>query len=229
MSRKLAHIEIIEWIKPIEGADMIELCGILGWQCIIAKKDGFKVGDKVVYCEVDSILPELPQFEFLRKRKFRIKTLKMKGQISQGLVLPLNILPEINSEVSIGFLNIGDDVTNYMGITKYLSPSERAELTKQENKKHWTKDNKLTAWLWKYKWFRQLVVPIKSKVPWPQHVTKTDEERIQNCPEVLRDFADKEIYVTEKIDYQSVTFTSQLTPRFNGSLGKRLFNWVTKL
>lgn len=228
MSRKLAHIEIIESIEPIEGADAIEVCKILGWNCVIAKKDGFKVGDKVVYCEVDSVLPELPQFEFLRNKKFRIKTIKLRGQISQGLVLPLNILSEINPEVSIGSLEIGQNVTEDMRITKYLSPSERAELTKQENKKHWTKDNKLTAWLWKYKWFRQLVVPIKSK-GFPNWVTKTDEERIQNCPEVLSDFADKEVYITEKIDYQSVTFTSQLTPRFKGWLSRKLFNWVTKL
>jgi len=41
-TRKLAHIEIIDWIKPIEGADKIEVCGILGWECVIAKKDNLE-------------------------------------------------------------------------------------------------------------------------------------------------------------------------------------------
>lgn len=55
--RALAHIEKIEWIKPIEGADNIELIGVLGWVCI-AKKQEFKVGDKAVYIEIDSKCPE---------------------------------------------------------------------------------------------------------------------------------------------------------------------------
>ena len=91
MERKLAHIEKIEWIKPIDGADQIEICGVLGWQCVIAKKDNFRVGDIVVYVEVDSVMPERLEFEFLRNRKFRIRTIKLRGQISQGLVLPISI------------------------------------------------------------------------------------------------------------------------------------------
>lgn len=90
--RSLAHIEKIVDIKPISGADQIEMCQVLGWECVIAKKDNFKVGDLVVYIEVDSIVPEKPEFEFLRDRKFRVKTIKLRKQISQGLVLPLSIL-----------------------------------------------------------------------------------------------------------------------------------------
>ena len=67
--RNLASIQKIEWKKPIEGKDRIELVGILGWQ-VITKKDEFQVGDKAVYVEIDSILPEKPVFEFLRKNKF---------------------------------------------------------------------------------------------------------------------------------------------------------------
>ena len=66
--RKLAHIEKIEWKRPIEGADKIELVGVLGWQCI-AKINEFNVGDKCVYIEIDSIVDKNnPDFEFLEKR-----------------------------------------------------------------------------------------------------------------------------------------------------------------
>ena len=54
--RALAHIEQIAWIKPIEGADNIELIGVLGWVCI-AKKGEFQVGDTCIYFEIDSKLP----------------------------------------------------------------------------------------------------------------------------------------------------------------------------
>jgi hypothetical protein len=78
--RKLAHIERIEWIKPIENADSIELVGILGWQVVVAKKDNFKVGDVAVYVEIDSIVPDKPEFEFLRDRKFRVRTIKLEDK-----------------------------------------------------------------------------------------------------------------------------------------------------
>jgi len=81
MSRKLAHIEIIEWVKPISGKDRIVLAGVLGWT-VIVQKDEYTVGDKVVFVEIDSVLPEKPEFEFLRKNKFRIKTMKMAGVLS---------------------------------------------------------------------------------------------------------------------------------------------------
>ena len=74
--RKLASIQKVEWIKPIENRDKIVLCGVLGWQ-VIVKKDEFNVGDKCIFIEIDSILPEKLEFEFLRSKKFRIKTMKM--------------------------------------------------------------------------------------------------------------------------------------------------------
>ena len=154
MERKLAHIEKIEWIKEIEGADKIELCGVLGWQCVIAKKDNFQVGDTVIYCEVDSVMPEKPEFEFLRDRKFRIRTIKLKGQVSQGLVLPISML---NKKV-----NIGDDVTDLLGITKYLSPSELDEIQQQERNIKLEK-NRLKKYLMRYSFFRKLFLSKKQK------------------------------------------------------------------
>ena len=68
--RNLAHIEKILTINlPIVSADMIEVATILGWECVVAKKDNFKVGDLVIYIEVDSIMPEKSEYEFLRSTK----------------------------------------------------------------------------------------------------------------------------------------------------------------
>ena len=100
---------------------MIECVHVLGWQCV-ANKGEFQVGDKCVYMEVDSFLPVCDEFEFLRDTSFkqdevlgagfRLKTRKFRGQISQGLVQPLSILPD-------GEYQVGDDVTEILGIRKW--------------------------------------------------------------------------------------------------------------
>ena len=119
--RKLASIQYVHHISSIEGADRIECVHVLGWKCV-ANKGHFRVGDHCVYMEVDSFLPISEQFEFLRKSSykksdilgegFRLKTQNFKGQISQGLVQSLSILPE-------GEYHLGDDVTDLLGIKKW--------------------------------------------------------------------------------------------------------------
>ena len=113
--RKLASIQKILAIDPIEGADLIETVTILGWHCVVQKSKNFKVGDLIVYCEIDSVFPEKPEFEFLRNCHFRIKTRRFKSQISQGLVLPLSVLSE-------GEYNEDDEVTDLLEIKKYEIP-----------------------------------------------------------------------------------------------------------
>lgn len=215
-NRKLAHIEQIEWVRPIPNADKIVTYGILGWE-VVDQKDKYNIGDKVIYIEVDSIMPELPEYEFLRSRKFRVRTIKLKKQISQGLIVPLTSLDDILEHRND--FKIGDDVTELLGITKYLTPSEQTELQQQEDRIKLEK-NKLKKFMLRYSWFRNLI--FKSKKGFPYWVSKTDEERIQNIPHVLEQFKDKEVYVTEKIDYQSGTWTGKMVPRFNGWLGKLL-------
>jgi RNA ligase (TIGR02306 family) len=120
--RKLASIQSIKNIKPIEGADLIECVEILGWQCV-SKKNEFNQGDKCIYFEIDSLLPEASQFEFLRKscyrkdlKKFRLRTVKLKGQISQGLALPIKLFPDLEN------LEVGSDVTDLLCVEKYEPP-----------------------------------------------------------------------------------------------------------
>lgn len=114
MMRQMASIKEIKDITPIPDADSIELARIDGWQSVI-KKDQFNVGDWVVFCEPDSILPEQPEFEFMRPKKFKIKTCKLRGVVSQGICFPLSILPD-------GGYTIDQDVSEILGITKYEPP-----------------------------------------------------------------------------------------------------------
>lgn len=214
-TRKLAHIEKIEWVREIPGADKICTYGILGWE-VVDQKGKYNVGDKVIYCEIDSVLPDKPEFEFLRDRKFRVRTIKLKGQVSQGLIIPID--KYLTQPIK---LEVGIDVTELVGITKYLSPSEREEITQQERKLA-NEKNKLKKFMMRYSWFRKLFLSKKQKAGFPYWVSKTDEERIQNIPYVLEQFRDKEIYVTEKIDYQSVTFTGKMLPNTTPIIGKFL-------
>ena len=117
MDRKLASIQIIRNIQPIENADNIERVDILGWH-LVAKKEEFEIGDKCIYCEVDSVLPDRPEFEFLKSKNFRIKTIKLRGQISQGICFPLSI---IDSYFGVE-LKEGDGLTEFLGVTKYEIP-----------------------------------------------------------------------------------------------------------
>lgn len=122
--RKLASIRTISALNPIEGADRIEVATIDGWN-VVVNKGIHTVGEVIVYFEIDSLLPIRDEFEFLRKSSyiklndgtegFRLKTIRLRGQVSQGLVTPLSVLPA-------GNWNIGDDVTDVLGVIKYEAP-----------------------------------------------------------------------------------------------------------
>lgn len=201
--RSLAHIEKVEWKHPIEGRDRIELIGVLGWS-VIAKKDEFQVGDKVVYIEIDSILPEREEFEFLRDKNFRIKTMKIAGVVSQGIVFPLSIL---GNQIDPLACEIGGDVTNILKIKKY--EPESAEPVALSSEPQMTP---LIKKLMKHKCLRWIGRLLKNRMAkknarlkkWPDFISKTDEPRVQNMPWVL----DQKIpfIATEKVDGQSGTF-----------------------
>lgn len=196
--RNLASIQEIAWKRPIEGKDRIELCGVLGWT-VITKKDEFQAGDKCVYVEIDSVLPEKPEFEFLRSKNFRIKTMKMAGVYSQGICFPLSILPQNKDYV------VGEDVTDIMGIKQY-EPTMDIETVVMNDPKR--KPSFLDKYFMRYGWYRRVVKGHGSKIDcsFPvQYVSKTEEIRCQSIPWVLDD-KEKKWVVTEKIDGSSGTF-----------------------
>lgn len=128
--RKLATIRKISNILPIHNADAIEVAVIDGWTAVV-KKGEFQKDELVIYCEIDSWIPhEVAPFlskgeepkEYEGIKGERLRTMKFRGQLSQGLVLPISILPR-----SLGFefatdKVIGEDVTNWLGIVKWERP-----------------------------------------------------------------------------------------------------------
>ena len=193
--RQLATIRTISKLLPIEGRDRIMLAIVDGWSLIV-KKEEFNVGDKCVYVEIDSVLPEREEFEFLRPKKFRIKTMKLSNVISQGICFPLSILPPKDGEYELG-----EDVTEILGITQY-EPTMDKEPEPREPKI--SEKSKWPRWLLRWAFFRKLVLPKKKERKFPNFVSKTDETRIQNMPFILED--KREWIATEKIDGQSGTF-----------------------
>jgi hypothetical protein len=212
--RKLAHIEKVIEIREIPKADRIEMVKVLGWECV-AKKGEFKLGDLVVYIEIDSLVPDKPEYEFLRSKKFKVKTIKLRGQISQGLILPLSNLYGGDKLIQKHWKE-GDDVTSDLGIIKYISTSEQKEID-VENLRIANQKNMLKKYMMRYSWFRKLFLSRTSKEGFPRWIQKTDENRIQNMPHVLDQFAGAFVYITEKIDYQSGTWFSKKVSSWYGS------------
>ena len=212
--RALAYTTHIAWVRPIAGADNIELVGVLGWTCI-AKKGEFREGDLCVYFEIDSKLPEDKEWcAFLANKKFKVKTMKLSkfGVVSQGLALPLSAFDvEIPNEENV-------DVTALLGVTyieaddnqrKGKGPDKYAKMAQRNPnifKKKWAR------WLMKREWGRKLMFFFfgkkKDNRGWPVWVKKTDEERVQNMPWLFNPEADYGKWiVTEKVDGTSTTFT----------------------
>lgn len=127
--RKLASIRKIDAIRPIEGADAIE-CAVVGGWTVVVKKDEFAAGDLAVYCEIDSWIPHALA-PFLSKgtepRVYdgiageRLRTIKLRGQLSQGLLLPHDIVWDKNM-FDFNRFDEGDDVSELLGIVKYEAP-----------------------------------------------------------------------------------------------------------
>ena len=188
MERKLATVRKISNIQPIEGADKIELATIDGWKVVVAKEVNHKVGDLIVYCEVDSFLPIREEFEFLRKTSFkkmgdqegfRLKTIRLRGQVSQGLILPIVVLNPPDANINVTPFE-GLDVTEMLDIVKYEPPIPAS-------------------------------LAGKVKGLFPSFIRKTDEERVQNLASDYEKYRTQnklgmKFYVTEKLDGSSATF-----------------------
>jgi len=184
MLRKLASIQVVDKLESISGADRIELASIMGWK-VIVKKGEFAEGDKCVFFEIDSILPDgQPWAEFMRPRKFRVKTLKMRGVLSQGLALPLSILGKPGMFRTLFYKitklspwKVGDDVTKTLKIKKH-DPTVRG---------HGFDSGSFLA-------------------PFPPFIPKTDEIRLQSALGLLSELKGHPFYISVKCDGTSGTF-----------------------
>ena len=125
--RKLATIRRIDTLRPIPDADAIECAVVGGWTCVV-KKGEYAAGDLAVYCEIDSWIPH-EIAPFLSKGNFprvynevkgeRLRTVKLRGQLSQGLLLPFAIMKPFFVDT---LFTEGADVSDFLGITKYEAP-----------------------------------------------------------------------------------------------------------
>jgi len=173
--RKLASIQRVDKIRPIENADSICCANILGWQ-IVCRIGDVKESDLVVYCEIDSLLPDIDLFQDVKKitsGTMRIRTVRMRGQVSQGICFPISIVE--NFGLSVTNMTIGQDVTDAMGIKKYedVLPAELLG---------------------------------KSKGYMPSVIPKSDLYRVQTMQDVLDKYQGTLCYETEKLDGESITF-----------------------
>lgn len=211
--RSLAHIEQITKLEPIPGYDRVELATILGWRVVVRKCE-FEVGSWCCYFEIDSKLPEKEWSEFLRPKHFKVKTQKMCNVISQGLALPIDVIPELQNKT----LKIGDDVTELLGVTySVVEDNIRKSKTGDPNAKYKSMaarhkelfKKKPIRWLMKRNWGRKLLFLFLGKKKdnpkaFPEWIHKTDETRIENAPFYLE--SEDPWIKTEKIDGTSSTY-----------------------
>lgn len=183
--RKLATIQRIHNIEPIPGADKIVRADVLGWSVVVGV-DEFKVGDLAIYFEIDSWLDasnpafDTPVFQprfsnWGTKRGMRLKTIKLRKQLSQGLLMPMRSFKELNI---LAFPEEGMDVTDILKIEKWEPPEET-----QSNGPNKTAGSK----------------------PFPSFIRKTDQERVQNYMHELPKHMDETFEVTIKLDGSSMT------------------------
>jgi len=195
--RKMATIRKIDSLRPIVGADAIECAIVGGWTCVV-KKGEYTAGDLAVYCEIDSFIPTAIAPFLTKPENYpkvfegvegeRLRTMKLRGQLSQGLLLPVTqfdetrcMLPQVQVELgdfTMGskMVYVGDDVSELLGITKYEAPIPAA-------------------------------MAGEVKGMFPSVIPKTDQERIQNLSVELEQWKSEGLTweVTEKLEGSSMT------------------------
>lgn len=180
--RKLASIQRVDKIEPIEGADRIEKLTVNAWS-VVSQKGNFQVGDLGVFFEIDAIPPDIDFYkdlwttkdnpEGIRPPKFRITTKRLRGVLSQGYIVPLDKVLTAHG-LSFAAPAVGTDMTDVLNVGKYEAPVPM-------------NGDQDGPWVW-------------SDVP------KTDELRVQSFPGVLDELRGKPYIITEKCDGTSMSF-----------------------
>lgn len=233
-TRKLASFRTVDAIEPIEGADMIELAVIGGWKVVI-KKGEFAVGDPCVYFEIDTFLPEhdgCQPWQFLIDKQprmmgdvkgHRLRTIKLRGQISQGLILPVRAFPAAQ------YVLAQDPVVLAM-LGGYLDPLTLAEA---ENLRFGLyeheagldpRDLNLNTLLKVVKWDPPLPASLSGMAEglFPSWIRKTDQERAQNLKDEIFGYEDG---ITEVLNFENLpeeAFTKGHFRRVDGKVFKVL-------
>ncbi len=184
----IATIQKVKSVRNHPNADALDLVEVLGWQ-VVTKRNEFKEGDLVIYITTDSVLPERPEFEFLRNKNFRIRPIRLRQMHSAGICFPLNILPDYDpnnygnkmcSHTSVDgrygvILTEGTDVTEILGVKHYEKPMP-PQLAGQA--------------------FGGM----------PSFLIITDEENLRSSPDAVPEMIGRPFYITRKDDGCSGTF-----------------------
>lgn len=202
--RQLARVVAIDDVIPHPNADKLSIAIIGGWQVCI-KLDEFKKGDLALYCEIDALVPtSVPEFAFLEARTdslksfgdqtySRIKTIKLRKELSQGLLTPI---PQQVTDP----IKDGTDLTQALGVLKYEKSASK-NATEVETK---------------YSWYHRLALRIRGPevepLPFPAFLRKSEENRVQNSSSQYQRAVDdgEEFEVTVKLDGESMTLYTQI-------------------
>ena len=241
--RELAYVVHIDNIIPIEGADRVEQAIVGGWH-IMVRKGQFQIGDLAIYFEIDSKVPEKPEFEFLAAKHYKIKTQKyFKGTvISQGLLMSAEDFGWENTTTDQfagntpiikrpdgSYLTEGDFLTKELEVTYAEAEDNKRKANSADKYKKMAQrrpnifKKKWAQWMMRRNWGKKVMFFFfgkkkDKKSEWPTWVVKTDEERIQNLVYMIPTFQNEKWIPTEKIDGTSTTFTMK-----RGKRGKNDF------
>ena len=220
MSHELAIISKIQKITPIEGKDFIELAKIQNYDSVVQKGE-YKEGDVAIYVFYDSILPQREEFEFLRKRcwspkyqGFRIRPMKLGNVVSEGLVLPMSVLPQNKK------YKVGDVVTDDLGIVLY-DPEYNPAKPKKEPKGLFKTLMRIPA-------FRKLVYAYydykkaHNNKDYPSWIVKSDEDNIEKLWDSVKD-CEAPFFLTEKVEGMSTSYAIE-----KGKFKVYSHNWLVK-
>lgn len=235
MKKKLASIEVIESLTPAVNSDNLEIVGLkgLGWD-IVSKRGTHKVGDKVLFICIDTVLERKPYNEFLftgskaNDNCVRLVPVKLRGNPSMGIVIPIKEVPELEGNLFF-WPKIGKDYSERVGVTKYQKVPDEAA-------KNWfVRKYEYIKW----RFFGKGAKPVVPKSPFPDFLTKTDEDNIQTSPTILDDFRDPKnggIYISLKADGSSATFWNADSDRMLGVASRSVTmregddnNWTKQL
>ena len=172
--RTLATVVRVLELEPIEGADRIELATVQGWK-VVVKKGEFAVNDLAIYYEIGSILPkDDPNTGFLEGKP--LKTRKMRGVVSQGLLGPLSWSTHYNVDTTK--LKEDDDLTEELHVKKWIM-DEELDL--------YVSDDGLRG-------------------QFPSIIRKTREDKVQKCAKKIKELEGKDVVITQKYDGTSTTY-----------------------
>lgn len=199
--RKLASVMYVEEVLPIPNADKLELARLDGWKAVV-QKDKFKVGDRVVYVETDSLLPPWEEFSFMAERKYRVKQIRLRGQLSDGLVFHFDDIQTKN--IPFRMREAGTDLTELLEIKHYQKEAEAAKAGKNPQIKQ--RGVKGRIYSKAIKTIENLIGPINGMGPWPGYCPKSDEPTLRHVWGIVKNnYLGLPVVCHEKMHGKSLT------------------------